>query len=73
MPGADSKQLNQSSGQPGSGMSSQEMRHGGHKGGKRERLGVEAKYGSEQRGDKGTGTQQVDTSLDPSQRGLDRD
>lgn len=44
VPGSTSKDVYESSGKPGSGMSSQERHHDGHKPGKREALGL-AKYG----------------------------
>ncbi|KAJ7828377.1 hypothetical protein B0H14DRAFT_2356536 [Mycena olivaceomarginata] len=45
LPGATSKDVAESMGQPGSGMSSKELRHNGQPGRKREKLGVE-QYGT---------------------------
>ncbi|KAK7001672.1 Glycylpeptide N-tetradecanoyltransferase [Favolaschia claudopus] len=46
LPGATSKDVHESMGQPGSGMSAKELRHGGQPGRKREKLGLE-QYGTE--------------------------
>ncbi|KAF7333015.1 Glycylpeptide N-tetradecanoyltransferase [Mycena venus] len=45
LPGATSKDVYESAGQPGSGMSSKEVRHDGQPGRKREKLGSE-QYGT---------------------------
>ncbi|KAF8169012.1 hypothetical protein K438DRAFT_1615627 [Mycena galopus ATCC 62051] len=45
LPGATSKDVVESAGQPGSGMSSKELRHNGQPGRKREKLGVD-QYGT---------------------------
>ncbi|KAJ6453337.1 hypothetical protein C8R45DRAFT_1039236 [Mycena sanguinolenta] len=45
LPGATSKEVSESTGQPGAGMSSKELRHNGQPGRKREKLGFD-QYGT---------------------------
>ncbi|PBK68233.1 hypothetical protein ARMSODRAFT_1085535 [Armillaria solidipes] len=46
LPGVTSKDVHQSTGKPGSGMSSKELRHDGQPGRKKEGLGLEARWGT---------------------------
>ncbi|KAK0451187.1 uncharacterized protein EV420DRAFT_1274363, partial [Desarmillaria tabescens] len=46
--GVTSKDVHQSTGKPGSGMSSKELRHDGQPGRKKEGLGLEARWGAGQ-------------------------
>ncbi|SJL14427.1 uncharacterized protein ARMOST_17884 [Armillaria ostoyae] len=46
LPGVTSKDVYQSTGKPGSGMSSKELRHDGQPGRKKEGLGLEARWGT---------------------------
>ncbi len=46
LPGVTSKDVRQSTGKPGSGMSSKELRHDGQPGRKKEGLGLEARRGT---------------------------
>lgn len=73
LPGATSRDVYKGLGHPVQGQTSHEIRHDGHRVNKRFREGLEGKFGSKEMGDKGAGNQQVDTSRDPAQRGLDRE
>ncbi|KAK0219140.1 hypothetical protein IW262DRAFT_1462767 [Armillaria fumosa] len=46
LPGVTSKDVYQSTGQPGSGMSSKELQHDGQPGRKKDSLGLEARWGT---------------------------